>query len=252
MHDSVVQAFVAFSSPLEGVCKNLYADVKGLLTTGIGCLVDPVSLALPLPWLMPDGSPASQNEIAKQWRDLKAQPAMKDYPALSKTVLGATTMRLTDAGVLALASQRLMANEKVLRTYLPNWDSMPADAQLACCSMAWALGAAFPHTFGNFRAAANAQNWTAAIAACEIQTNGNPGVVPRNAANRLCLANAQASVSQGLPIETLFWPGTTPNASQRDEALRTEAALALANMPALDLTPDASDYETYDGQGSST
>lgn len=239
MHQSVMDAFVPFSSPLEGVCKNLYADVKGLLTTAIGCLVDPMQMALMLPWVMPDGSPASQVEIARQWAAFKAQPGLKDYPALSKTVLGATTMRLTDDGVLRLVSQRLLANEAVLRGYFPNWDRFPADAQLACCSMAWAVGAGYPHTFGNFRAAANAQNWTSAMAACDIQTAGNAGIIPRNAANKLCLANAAAVVAQNLPLDVLHWPGTTPDASQRDQALRTEAELALANMPALDLSHDA-------------
>lgn len=246
MHQSVSDAFVAFSSPLEGVCKNLYLDVKNLATTAIGCLVDPVSLALPLPWVMPDGSPASQAEIARQWQALKSQPGLSHYPALSKTVLGATTMRLTDDGVTQLVSQRLRANEKTLRGYLPNWDSFPADAQLACCSMAWAIGAGWPHIFGNLRDACNAQNWTTAIACCDIRTDGNPGVAPRNAANKLCFANAAAVVAQGLPLDVLHWPSTIPDASQRDQALRQEAELALANMPPLDLSHDD---ESAEGMG---
>lgn len=245
MHDSVSEAFVAFSTPLEGCVPSLYADVRQLLTVGIGCLCDPVSMALDLPWVLPDGSTPSRDEIATQWRALKAQalPMSKLHWSHAAKL---TTMRLTPDGILTLASQRLLANEKILRSYFPNWDGFPADAQLACCSMAWAMGAGFPHTFGNFRAAANAQNWTAAIASCDIQTAGNPGIVPRNSANKLCLANAQASVTQGLPLETLFWPGTTPNASQRDEALRQEAELALANMPLLDTSHDD---ESAEGMG---
>lgn len=248
MHDSVLKVFVAFSSPLEGVCRNLYADVKGLLTTAIGCLVDPMAMALPLPWVMPDGTPASQVEIARQWQAFKAQPALKDYPALSKTVLAATTMRLADAGVSQIVSQRLLANEKVLRGYFPNWDLFPADSQLACCSMAWAIGAGWPHIFGNLRAACTAQNWTTAIACCDIQTTNNPGVIPRNSANKLCFANAAAVVAQNLPLDVLHWPAATPNASQRDQALRTEAELALANMPAIDLSHDADSAAAYDDQ----
>src|SRR6478609_1125211 len=140
MHESVLEAFVRFSTPLEGCVTSLYPDIKGLLTVGIGCLADPVSLALPLPWVLPDGSQASQAEISAQWHALKAQA-----PRLSKLhwkySAPVTTMRLTDEGVLEVARGRLLANEKILRGYFPNWDLFPADAQLACCSMAWAVGA---------------------------------------------------------------------------------------------------------------
>ena len=228
MHQSVLDRFVDFTAPLEGVVPSLYVDVKQLLTVGIGCLVDPVSLALSLPWVMPDGSPASQSEIATQWRKVKA-----DAARLSKLhwkyAAKLTTMRLTDEGVLAVARGRLLANEKIMRGHFPNWDLFPADAQLACCSMSWAIGADWPRIFGNMKAACNAQNWTAAIASCAIRTEGNPGIVPRNAANKLCLANAQQVLAQGLPLDTLFWPGTAPSSSQRDDALRVEAEQAAVD-----------------------
>ncbi len=234
MHESVSEAFVRFSTPLEGCVTSLYPDVKQLLTVGIGCLCDPVAMALPLPWVLPDGNKPSTNEIARQWRLVKA-----DAARLSKLhwkfAAPLTTMRLTDEGVLAVAKQRLLANEKVLRGYFPNFDLFPADAQLGIFSMAWAVGAGFPATFGNFRAAANAQNWTAAIAACGIRTDGNPGIVPRNAANKLCFANAVSVLAQGIPLDQLFWPGTAPSASQRDDALRVEAEQAAADhAPRLD------------------
>jgi len=270
MHQSVIDRFVEFSSPLEGVVPSLYVDVNGdkvpprpCVTTAIGCLVDPVASALALPWVMPDGSPASRAEIDRQWRIVKA-----DAARLSKLhwkfAASLTTIRLTDQGVLDLVRKRLIDNEKVLRQFFPQWDRFPADAQLACCSMAWALGAGFPVEFGNFRAAANAQNWTSAIASCGIRTEGNPGIVPRNAQNRLCLANAQAVVSSGLPVETLFWPGTVPSASQRDQALRVEAEQAAADHAAhnaarwdaatmalaagLDLAGER-EWEAYQGDG---
>ena len=234
MHSSVADRFVEFTSPLEGVVPSLYVDVNGAksppvpcVTTAIGCLVDPVESALALPWILPDGSRASAEEISRQWHVVKA-----DAARLSKlhwrSAAALTTIRLTDEGVLDLVRQRLLENEKVLRGYFPNWEAFPADAQLACCSMAWAVGAGFPRIFGNFRDAANRQDWSGAQAACAIRTDGNPGIVPRNAQKRLCLANALAEGAQGLPLETLFWPGTTPSAAERDEALRKEAAAALA------------------------
>lgn len=246
MHFTFEQ-FLAFTSPLEGVVTSLYVDVNGAkvppvscVTTAIGCLVDPVNMAIPLQWVMPDGSAASANEIARQWRIVKA-----DAARLSKLhwkyAAALTTIRLTDAGVLNVVSQRLLANEKVLRGYFPNWDLFPADAQLACCSMAWAIGAGWPHIFGNLRSACNAQNWIAAVASCDIRSDGNAGVIPRNRANKLCFANAAAVVAQNLPLDVLHWPGTTPEASQRDQALQVEAdEAAKAHAEALDkLTSDA-------------
>lgn len=232
MHESVRAAFRAFSAPLEGVVASMYVDVKGLVTVGIGCLIDPVSLALPLPWRHEkSGELATQAEVAAAWNGLKAQRDKFSKLHFKYAAL-LNDLRLDDAGVDQLMTQRLLANEKVLRGYFPQFDLFPADAQLAIFSMAWAVGAGFPQQFGNFRAAANAQNWTAAIAACGIRTDGNSGIVPRNAANRLCLANAQSVVSQGIPLDTLFWPGNAPNASQRETALRDEAELAAKDHAA--------------------
>ena len=247
MHQSVIDKFVDFTAPLEGVVTSLYADVRGLLTVGLGCLADPVSMALSLAWVLPDGSTPSQAEIARQWHVIKGQAA-----AMSRLhwryAAKLTTMRLTDQGVLDLATQRLLANEKILRGFFPNWDLFPADAQMACCSMAWAVGAGFPRIFGNFRAAANAQNWVSAVAACAIRTENNPGIVPRNAANRLCLSSAASVLAQGLPLGTLYWPGSAPNASQRDEQLRHEAQLALANHVTDIAGHAAQDIADYDSE----
>jgi GH24 family phage-related lysozyme (muramidase) len=225
MHQAVLDRFVAFSTPLEGVVRSMYLDVKGLVTVGIGCLIDPVQSALPLPWVLPDGSAPTRDQIAAEWRALKAQQSLSKLHW--KYAEKVTTIRLTDEGVLDVARGRLLANEKILRQYFPAWDSFPADAQLACCSMAWAVGAGFAQTFGNFRAAANAQNWISAMAACGIRTDGNAGLVPRNAANKLCLANAAAVIAQGLPLDELHWPAATPDAPQRDQEIRAEAEQAL-------------------------
>lgn len=228
MHQSVLDAFVAFSTPLEGSVPSLYADVKDLLTVGIGCLVDPVSLALPLPWVMPDGSLASQAEISRQWHEVK----LKANPRLHwKYAAGLSTMRLTDAGVLQVADDRLKANERTLRTHFHKWDDLPADAQLCCCSMAWAVGAGFPAIFTSFTRLINAGDFGGAIEACGIKTDNNPGIVPRNAANRLCLGNARKSVALGYPEDKLWWPGVPPESSDGEWRLKTEAEAALATHP---------------------
>lgn len=224
MHQSVLDAFVRFSSPLEGVEKNPYLDVKGLLTVGIGCLIDPPSTAAGLPWVFADGSPAPPAEVLAQLRSLKAQPALSHYSAQSATVRNATTIRLTDAGMIDLVSQRLRADEIWLRKYFPKWDTWPADAQLCACSIAWAVGAGWPTEFGNCARLLNHDppQFIEAIvhapdanhpgqfqaSAVDISTKGNPGIVPRNAQNELALSNAALVLQQGLPIDVLYWPST--------------------------------------------
>lgn len=227
-HQSTLDAFVSFSEPLEGNVPSLYVDVKQLLTVGIGCLVDPLSLALSLPWVNPDGSPTSASDVALQWGIVKAS-APRLCKLHWKFAAPLTKMRLTPAGVLQVAERRLLGNEKILRSYFPNWDAIPADGQLGIFSMAWACGAGFPRTFGNFREAVNRQDWTGAIAACGIRTEGNPGIIPRNAQNRLCFANAHQVITRGLPINELHWPATVPAASQRDAALHVEATQLTAD-----------------------
>lgn len=237
MKAAVLAAFPSFSIPLEGEVSSMYCDVLGLITTGVGCLIDPITMALTLPWKhTATGEIATQGEIATAWRALKSQSAK--YSKLHwKYAAQLNDLRLDQDAIDALMLGRLYQNETVLRGYFPNWDLFPADAQLACCSMAWALGAGFPKTFGNFRAAANAQDWVAARAACGIRTEGNPGIVPRNAANALCCANAAASIDRGLDAETLFWPATVTDAHENDEALRREAEVALAKHAERDEDP---------------
>jgi hypothetical protein len=58
VRESVRAYFPILTAPLEGVCTWPYLDSRGLVTTGIGDLVDPIELALPLPWHRADGSPA--------------------------------------------------------------------------------------------------------------------------------------------------------------------------------------------------
>lgn len=205
MHASVLDAFPAFSIRFEGSASSMYCDVLGLITTGIGCLIDPVGMALTLPWRHADGSVATQSEISAAWHELKAQ---KDkYSKLHfRYAAQLNDLRLSDEAVADLLRKRLSADETVLRGYFPGWDGFPADAQLACCSIAWAVGAGWPHIFGNCTRAILAGDWVAAALSCDIKTEGNPGIVPRNTQNRLAFTNAAVVQTKGLPVERLYWP----------------------------------------------
>jgi hypothetical protein len=222
MHQSVFDAFVRFSAPLEGLTHNPYLDVKGLLTVGLGCLIDPPESAANLPWVFADGSPAPAAEVLAQLRALKAQQGLKTYRSDSPSVLRATTIRLTDSGVLDVASKRTLANEAFYVKAFPSYPTWPADAQLFAHSMGWAIGAGWPSIFGNcsrllksdppqFLLAATGRpdaRPDEASAPCDISTHNNAGIVPRNAQNRLLLSNAQLVIDRRLPRDVLYWPST--------------------------------------------
>ncbi len=221
MHASVLSKWHEFSEPLEGRVHWLYVDVKRLLTAGVGNLADPVSLALQMPWSLPDGSPASKEEVVKQWHAVKVEAARlsKLHFKYAKSL---TTIRLTDDAIDGFVAKRLATTEKSLKKAYPDWDSFPADAQLGCLSMAWAVGDGFPAIFKNFTRFVLVQDWRNAKLCCKIKdglstptkTDDNPGIVPRNKNNELCFENAAAVIERGLDIGVLNWPNAAPDAPE--------------------------------------
>lgn len=200
MHQSVVDALLPFNKPLEGCVAWPYQDILGLVTVGIGCLIEPVDLALPLKW---EGNPSAA-VIRAEWARVNALPKGMHF----NRYRAASTLRLTEAGIVGLLTQRALGFEVVLRKYFPEWDDWPADAQLAVMAMAWACGPGFPKKFLNFARYALDRDWINAAKCAGIKTAGNPGIVPRNAQVQLCLANAAAIDNPGgYATPALYWPG---------------------------------------------
>jgi GH24 family phage-related lysozyme (muramidase) len=56
MFSSVQSAFRSFTEQFEGCVSFMYLDVKGLVTVGIGNLVDPVGVAQALPFRFGSGA----------------------------------------------------------------------------------------------------------------------------------------------------------------------------------------------------
>ena len=201
MHPSVVDALVPFNSPLEGCVPWLYQDVKGLVTCAIGYLADPMSEAMVLPWTRIDGSPATQAEIATAWLAVKGDPYLAQQGHRPAARL--TTIRLSHEGIAECTKRKADAFERALIGRFPEWDTWPADAQLATLALAWACGASF--RFPKLQAALLAQNWPDASWECTIDASGNPGIIARNREMRRCYNYAQESVDNGSPIEDLYW-----------------------------------------------
>lgn len=242
IHASVKAAWPEHSKAFEGRVPGMYCDILGLITCGQGNLIDPISAAERLPWTLEDGSKADLAQVRADWHLLKSGAA--HFSKLHwKYALAATKCRLTDAAVDALVEAKLEENAAFLQSHhFPAFASFPADAQLGILSMAWAVGPGFPTKFGNFKAAVLAGSWEGAEACCKIREEGNPGVVPRNAANRLCFRNAHMSELSGADPTVLFWPATAPKAGtvEAQQALdmaQKEAAIKLAAWQALETSP---------------
>jgi len=134
--------------------------------------------------------------------------AQKGYKACEAQ----TRLRVSDEAIADLVRQRLRGNEELLRKTFPLWETWPADAQLGVLSVAWAVGAGFAPKWPRFTAACRAGDWASAQDNCRLREQGNPGVIPRNQANRLLFANALEVARQGLEPSRLYYPEAVPPA----------------------------------------
>lgn len=146
MKDSAREKFLPESESFEGVCDFMYLDVKCLVTTGIGNLIDPISTALGLPWKRKDGSDAGQSEISAEWSRIKNLTSVAAYGGGYYKKF--TTLHLEQDGLEKLFSWRLGLNETFFRKRFDDYEEWTADAQLAMHLFAWACGPALddPHT----------------------------------------------------------------------------------------------------------
>ena len=199
MRQSVQTQFRSFNEPLEGVVKYMYLDIKGLVTVGVGNLIDPVSAALELPFqwknkpgVKKPGGAATKAEIQTEWQKLKDDQTLahKGHRACAKV----TDLELSDASIDDLISRRLLSNQGFLKKQkaFADFENWPADAQMGLLSMAWAMGPGGPRAFHTFSAACATADFDVAAENCRMSEVGNPGLVPRNRADKLCFHNAAA------------------------------------------------------------
>jgi hypothetical protein len=252
MRDVVRDAFVPFTIPLEGAIGGgyigipwMYPDVKNLVSTGLGNLIDPVSLAIGLPWVHLDGTPATREDIVAEWIRVKNLPP--DVRGRTAAQLGHlyakphTRLRLTPLGIEQLVRSKLHMNEQIIRGTFHEWEEWPADAQLATHSMAWACG---PGIFSPKAGRAHWPKLTAALHARDFRTAAEEcfmpeekhigGLRPRNIANRILYTNA-AIAQNHLDPEVLFYP-TDLEKGPVDREAETQPDLPVVDEPDPDST----------------
>jgi len=200
----------------------MYADVKGLVTVAIGNLIDPIQVSLPLPFRHADGTFATRNEIAAEWARVKNDPKCATLGwRYAKTI---TSLHLDTAGIDLVVSRKLSQMDAYLAVRFPDYEDWPACAQLATLSMSWACGPAFH--FPALDAALKARDFAAGATHCTINEAGNPGVIPRNGANRILYLNAQRVDSFRLDPSLLEWQVIL-------------GVHDLDTVPAMDVAPDS-------------
>ena len=83
MNDSVLTTFPSFTQQFEGRIPFMYVDVKRLVTTAVGNLIDPLSTALDYhrrvaPFVLRSdvSTAASDHDVAADWDTVKADPTL--------------------------------------------------------------------------------------------------------------------------------------------------------------------------------
>jgi hypothetical protein len=205
---------MAFSEPLEGEVLWMYADSRGLVSIGVGNLIDPIDLALALPSLgapyynKNTNEPGTDAEIRADWSRIK-QTGANWQSAESMTEL-----RITNEDCEQLVLTKADEFDDYLKSHaedpathvhaFANFDNWPADAQLGLMSMAWAMGPAFADRgkWPNFRKACEAEDWLATAANCNMS---NAWLVKRNAVNRGVFRNAAWAVARDDYDPEVLW-----------------------------------------------
>lgn len=205
MRPSVRSRFLEFTAPLEGVVRWMYLDVRGLVTTGYGNLIDSIETALEPGWRNASGGYASRDEVIAEWNRVKANTSLAKSGHLAAEKV--TKLRLDDEAVEELVFRVLYTmNEELVKAY-PAFETWPADAQLATLAMAWACGPAFgtagPSPFRGLHKSLLAGDFKSASRQCTINAKGNPGVIPRNKAMKQLYLLAVACPHDD---DVLHWP----------------------------------------------
>lgn len=209
MRDAVRNAFVTFTTGFEGMVTFMYLDDLGLVTTGMGNLIDPEAYALNLPWIIPGRGPATTAEVRHAWEAVKARQDLRMRGGMAFRNL--SVPRLAQANVDALVQGKLAANEHELIRFFPSFEAWCADAQLALLSMAWGMGADFAPKFPAFCKAVNAAppDWLTAATECH-ESNG---AIARNLANKRLFLAAQDVAELGLDPDVIHGLDPAPAAA---------------------------------------
>lgn len=171
----------------------MYLDTLGLVTCAIGNLIDPLESVIGVPFLRPDGSDATWEEISEEWHEVKARKDLA--PKGGGHFAEITKLRLSDDGVAQVVARKLSQMNAHLAKRFPSYELIwPSSAQLGVLSMAWAAGPAFkaPH----FEAAANTLDFLTCAKECGLHT-------ARDSVNHDLFTHAAETITFGTDLDDL-------------------------------------------------
>lgn len=196
---------ISFNSKLEGYIHHMYNDVKGFVTVGVGNLLASANAAAGLNFTHGlNGSPAGPGEKSVAWTLVSQAPRGLPVSLNGADIYGALSdLRLNDADIDQLVLSKATALDAMNPIDFPVVSaSFPADAQLGLISMRWP-GAW--NTFSKFKTHVMAGRWFGAARECYFNEAGNPGLKPRNVANRWLFSLAGRVKGMSLPPTTLYY-----------------------------------------------
>lgn len=228
MRQSVRDSFRPFTTSFEGEVPEMYTDVLGLVTCGIGNLIDPLPAALSLPWIhRASGTPATMAEVSEEWRAVKFGKLHWYKGRPPRAIV------LSPEGLSEVFMRRFEANEQYLARRWALWNLWPADAQMGAHSNAWAAGSGWQApAFDMFVRNASGDGFRSCAGKAGYDPNDpsnrgaawlrdtrpeddargvhgptlNPGLRPRNMANQTLFQNAAVVLASGFDPERLYWP----------------------------------------------
>jgi len=216
--------FPTFSKPLEGWTNYMDLDIKGLVTIGMGDLIDPwTSDIASLPWLNDsDDSPTDPDHVKEQWDLVKSRTDLAQLGG--GHFKGLTDVHLSDDGIKQVIAKRLALNEDQFRQTFPSYDDWPADAHLAINSFAWGRGPALPgmpgtqNYYPKFTAALQENPPNFNTAADECIMNPQVGtIILRNDANVHLFKDAAITQQNNLDPDHLSFTGWDGRTAQWDD-----------------------------------
>lgn len=158
MHPSVEPALFPFFREFEGVRQQMYVDGRGLVTIGVGFMIEPVEVAVSLGlqnWYRLAGSsgPVTRDALADEIREVKSRD-----PSYQRQF----GLRADAMGPLCVAEAR--RREHFLVQLFPDFATYPADAQMGIFCVSWLRSsiAGMMGEFPNFVAHCRARDFRSA------------------------------------------------------------------------------------------
>lgn len=198
MHDSVRDGVADYLELFEGKVHWMYPDSLGLVSTGIGTLLDPFDKfwkGLPF-YDKSSQKAATRDEIKAEFDKVKAASKdlarIKDYTKRMKALEDLTQLRITDQNIY-LRKQQDVGDRDTYITGLfgrKEYDKWPADAQLAVISVTYGAGSLINHP--RLQAACREKDWWGARLQGSLsnKAQGEAGYTKRNAGTKILFQNA--------------------------------------------------------------